>query len=129
MRTFRKTVAVDFDGVIHQYDGWRDGTAYGEPMSEAFYYLERLMDIGFVYIFSTRAPEQILEWMTRQGFKRPMQIIPYIDPAGEKRPFWNVPGVLGISNQKLGAAIYLDDRGYQFTAWSEDVIREIVKRI
>ena len=39
-----RTVAVDFDGVIHKYSkGWHDGTCYDEPMEGAEDFLHDLM--------------------------------------------------------------------------------------
>ena len=28
-------IAIDFDGVIHEFKGWGDGTCYGEPLEGA----------------------------------------------------------------------------------------------
>jgi len=51
-----KTVALDFDGVIHKYSkGWHDGTIYDDPIEGAFEYMKSLMEEGYcVFILSTR---------------------------------------------------------------------------
>jgi hypothetical protein len=52
-----KTVAVDFDGVIHTYDkGWQDGTIYGEFMPGAVESLTRLMQQYAVFIHTSPEP-------------------------------------------------------------------------
>lgn len=64
-----KTIAIDFDGVIHQYSkGWQNGEIYDEPVKGAFKTINDLMERGFsVIIFSTRSPSQIIEWIKNRS--------------------------------------------------------------
>lgn len=123
-----KTIAIDFDGVIHAYSkGWQDGSIYDEPVSGAFEAIKKFMDEGYtVYIHTTRNPGQILKWLNDH------QHLWFWDPMGgspddrtrvygyvaEKIPFWkrfwDKPGVLGITNRKLPAIAYIDDRAVPF---------------
>lgn len=51
----RKTIAIDFDGVIHQYDkGWYDGEIYGESVPGAFEMMAKLQQDYDLYILTTR---------------------------------------------------------------------------
>ena len=95
-----QTIAVDFDGTIH--DGY--GAALyqlGDPIPGAFKFLQALLDEDFdVVIFTTRVhsprQEQILrDWFEDHGFAE--------------------PNALKISLEKPAARLYIDDRGYQFT--------------
>lgn len=124
-----KTIAIDFDGVIHKYSGgWKDGSIYDKPIEGAFEAIRKFMDEGYsVFIFSTRSPWQIRFWlyeqlfcrdfpdgmlMTRYGFTT--QIIPFW------KKFWNKPNVLGITKRKLPAVAYIDDRAVKFNGdWSK----------
>ena len=39
-----KTIAIDFDGVIHKYSkGWHDGTIYDKANEGAFEFIRELM--------------------------------------------------------------------------------------
>lgn len=134
-----KTIAIDFDGVIHSYEhGWGDGSIYGQPLPGAFEAIKQYMDNGYsVFIFSTRPARQIVKWI--EGH------ISYYDPLygyitnGERvyrygftvkkipfwKKFWNEKNVLGVTNRKLPAMVYIDDRAYKFENW-EKTIKETV---
>lgn len=58
-----KTIAVDFDGVLHAYSrGWQDGSIYDPPQEGARDGMYRLMRAGFhVVIYSTRCEERIVD--------------------------------------------------------------------
>lgn len=106
-----KTIAIDFDGVIHAYSrGWSDGTIYDPPVPGALDCIKHLMAFFNVFIFSARPAWQIQEWMHDQDCHIQTAIV------GEEH-FWQRPGVLGITNRKLPAEIYLDDRGLRFDCW------------
>jgi hypothetical protein len=98
----KKTIAVDFDGVIHQYDGWRDGSIYGEPIAGSFDAMMKMIHNGFnVVVFSARPADQIRPWLI------------------EKWPFKMFP-VPEVTNQKPIAIAYIDDRAVPFTNnWPE----------
>ena len=109
-----RTYAIDFDGVIHTYDGWRDGTIYGEPMPGGFRGLKRLLRFGCVYILSTRDRGQIVEWMHTRG-DIPCQALP------NNATRWRTPGVIGVTNEKLLCTHIIDDRAVRFTNWTDIV--------
>jgi len=96
MTPHKKTILVDFDGVIHKYSkGWADGTAYDEPMEGARDALISLMDNWLVVVFSTRPADQITEWLQKYDFP----------------PFQ-------VTNVKVPATAIIDDRAIRFTNWT-----------
>jgi len=135
------TIAINFDGVIHQYSkGWHDGSIYDRPVTGSFETIRELMEKGFsVFILSTRSPWQIKKWLDKElWFWDPMYSVErkkefegsdtdknYIygfDSEVIWQPwvkFWNKKKVLGITNKKLPAISYIDDRAHKFTNWNE----------
>jgi hypothetical protein len=108
------TIAVDFDGVIHLYsNGWQDGSIYDEPVDGAFGALRLLMEKYAVCVFTTRQPGPVSKWLWEEGgFKT------VIDP-GPSMEFWNEQGKILVTNRKLPALAYIDDRALRFTSWSQ----------
>lgn len=64
-----KTIAIDFDAVIHKYSkGWQDGSIYDEPVPGAIRAINSLLGQGYsVFVFSTRWPWQIKSWLKDQS--------------------------------------------------------------
>jgi hypothetical protein len=111
------TVAVDFDGVIHAYrKGWQDGSIYDDPVPGAFDALRSLMETYAVFIHTTRDPGPVAGWLSERGFDT---VVDIDGPAHPPREFWNEQGPLLISNRKLPAIAYIDDRGIRFTSWPQ----------
>jgi hypothetical protein len=106
------TVGVDFDKVVHAYRrGWHDGTIYDGPVDGAFEGLDALMMQHSVFIFTSRDPKSVSEWLAKAGFATTTEV-----PA---RGFWDERGRLLVTNRKLPALAYLDDRGVRFTSWDQ----------
>lgn len=106
MEDTRDTIAVDFDGVLHQYEGWNDGK-FGLPIEGAAAALTFLREQGFrILIHTVRAVDRTYKgqrevsqlpelhaWLKQHG-------IPYDD-------IWTSPG-------KPMAKVYIDDRAVRF---------------
>jgi len=95
----RKTLAVDFDGVIHKYSKGFQGleNAYDPPMDGAMEVLQRLKDRGYVLkIMSSRPALVIEEWLKKYEMDHLFD---------------------NVSNSKVAATVYIDDRGFHFTDW------------
>ncbi|WP_214327860.1 hypothetical protein [Nonomuraea sediminis] len=108
------TVAVDFDGVIHAYSrGWADGTIYDEPVPGAIAGLRTLMRSYSVYIHTSRSPLPVSEWLSEYG----ISALP--ETEGQIHEFWNYRGHVLVTQRKLPAIIYIDDRGLRFETWEQ----------
>lgn len=100
--TTPRTVAVDFDGTLHSYDGgWKGIIPSDDPPTPGALEAMRALKVkGYkVVIFSVRAsvPEGvkgIQDWVAKYG------LAPFID---------------GITSEKPHAVAYIDDRGVPFT--------------
>lgn len=113
------TIAVDFDGVIHAYSrGWADGSIYDEPVPGAFDALYELMRKHAVFVHTTRNARQVARWIEqRTGYGIECAYGWMAMPPWRK--FWNERGVLLVTNRKLPAIAYVDDRAIRFTTWRE----------
>lgn len=113
------TIAVDFDGVIHAYGkGWADGTIYDQPLPDALLALELLMKRDAVFIHTTRNPRQVARWIERESW-HDIDCTTWLPRSwyGRRKPFWNTRGLLLITDRKLPATVYIDDRAHRFTNW------------
>lgn len=110
----QKTIAIDFDGVIHGYSqGWSDGSIYDPPVEGTKEALENLKSEGYrIYIFTTR---------TNKIFRKkndPDQL-PLIKEYLEMH---RLPYDKIWTYGKPMADVYLDDRAVPFSGnWSEAV--------
>lgn len=107
----KQTIAVDFDGVIHQYSrGWHDGTIYDPPVAGAVEALERLHRRYRVVIFTTRVNpdvpgghaqlKRVIDWLEENGFEDGV----HFDE---------------VTHAKPPAVAYIDDRALHFTSWDQ----------
>ena len=90
------TIAIDFDGVIHQYSKGFQGldNAYDPPMPGAWEALEKLKDRGYrLIIVSSRPVEPIKQWLDKY----------------EMAHFFDE-----VSNTKHPAKYYIDDHAIRF---------------
>lgn len=125
-------IAVDFDGVIHTYEkGWKDGSIYGDWMAGSIFGLWELMRHDAVFIFTSRSPAQVALWIERESehaFEATTRMHPLVPgwwQWGKRFHFWNQRGVLLVTNRKLPATVYIDDRALRFTSW-EQVLGEVI---
>lgn len=106
-----KNIAIDFDGVIHNFDkGWHDGTCYGDPLPGSIEAIKKLSKHYNIIIFTAKVKpsrplvngknghELVSEWLDKYG------ILDYIDE---------------ITCEKPRAQIYIDDKGYKFNTWKQ----------
>ena len=98
-----RVLCIDFDGPIHRYSkGYADGTIYDEPTEGVFDALLALIKADFrVFIFTARQPfEEVRSWLMKNSE----------DPRIQQ---------LEITDKKLPAIAYIDDRGIRFTRWTD----------
>lgn len=63
-----RTVAVDFDGVIADYDGWKGYGVFGEPRRDVLEALEGLRREGWkIVVHTTRSEAEVLEYLVHHG--------------------------------------------------------------
>jgi len=104
-----KNIAIDFDGVIHNFDkGFHDGTCYGEPLKGSLEAIKHLSKRFNIVIFTAKAKpsrpliggktgtELVKEWL------RDHNISQYVKEVTAEKP---------------RAFLYIDDKGYRFQNW------------
>jgi 5'(3')-deoxyribonucleotidase len=107
----RKTIAIDFDGVIHDANqGWGDGTCYGGPLPGAIESIKKLSENYDIIVFTAKAkPDRPLvdgktgtvlveEWFMKHGI---------------------LDLIKCVTSEKPRAELYIDDNGYRFENWND----------
>jgi adenylyl-sulfate kinase len=97
----KKTLAIDFDGVIHRYSKGFKGVdnIYDLPMEGTYEALTELKNRGYILkILSSRPKEFILKWLKENDLDE---------------------FITEVSNHKFPASLYIDDRGFNFKNWSQ----------
>lgn len=122
------TIAIDFDGVIHRYSkGWHDGSIYDEPMPGAIEGIRRLQERYAVVVFTSREPFAIAIWLGMYGLQCVLDpqdaVVGSMEAEGEPAKFWNRQDAILVTNRKLPAVAYVDDRAVLFTTWDDVVAR------
>lgn len=126
------TLALDFDRVIHRYSrGWDDGTIYDPPVPGAIESVHCLLEYDACFVHTTRDPGQVVPWLNAHGLPATADDLctrctripwcrecPMCQGTG-RRVFWEERGILLVTNRKLPALAYLDDRAVRFTAWDK----------
>lgn len=105
----KPAIAFDFDGVIHKYsEGYKDGTIYDIIDTKLLDLIMNLMLSGIpCFIFSSRSPVDISRCINNLNY--PARII----TKDEK--FYRDCKCIGITNRKLPAQLYVDDRAFKYT--------------
>ena len=97
-----RLIALDFDGVLidHPPNITFDEILTYPPMKDSVKVLNYLVDQGIeFYVLTARHGKEIdgiKRWLKRNGFPE-----------------------MRVTNKKTNAVIYLDDRGYRFTNWTD----------
>jgi hypothetical protein len=64
----KRTIAVDFDGVIAEYDGYKGPGILGEPRLDVIQALRTLRAEGWkIVIHTTRGEQEIVGYLTQHG--------------------------------------------------------------
>ncbi len=97
----RRTIAVDFDGVIAEYDGYKGPGVLGAPRPDVRAAMHTLRAEGWkIVIFTTRGVEEISGYLTEHGF-----------------PFDEINSNVDYKTQgsKPVADVYWDDRAVRYS--------------
>lgn len=97
----KKTICVDFDGVLNEYDGYEEGDL-GEPLTGSKEFIKELRKKYKVVILTSRQKEQVIDWLNNNGF-----------PS------------MKVTNRKVPAVAYIDGRAIQFNGNYKKVISRL----
>lgn len=98
-KSAKNRILVDFDGVIHKYsERFKDGSIYDPPIEGTAEAIKKLQEEGYEVVIFTARPniEDISDWLKK----------------------WGIPE-LEITDRKMPAIAYIDDRGIRFTNWKD----------
>lgn len=101
----KNVLAIDFDGVMAEYHGWKGEGIVGNPMPGVHSFLQVLQEKGWeLVIHTTRSLRVVADWLEVQGLEEFF----LMDALSEESPY-------RIAGRKPHATVYLDDRALQFT--------------
>lgn len=98
----KERICVDFDGVLNEYNGYEEGNL-GKPLSGSQDFIKELRRKYKVVILTSRPKEQVINWLSNNGF----------------------PSMV-VTNRKLPAVAYIDDRAIPFNGSYKQAIYEAV---
>lgn len=101
----RPRICVDLDGVLNLYTGWKGENVFASPRPGAVEFLKALAEKGYeVVVFTTRNHGWTWTWLSDHGL-------------GDF--------VERVTNEKLPAMAYVDDRAVRFRGEFDQVLEDI----
>lgn len=98
----KEIICVDFDGVLNEYNGY-EGNNLGKPLSGSQDFIKELRRKYKVVILTSRPKDQVINWLSNNGF-----------PS------------MKVTNNKVPAVAYIDDRAIRFNGSYIQTIYEAV---
>lgn len=106
-----RTIAVDFDGVIASYDGWRGPKVLGDPREDVVEALCRLSAEGWkIVVYSTRGEDEIGGYLARHA-------IPFDEI--NRNSDYQTKGVKPVAD------VYWDDRAFRYSGDARNDLKQI----
>lgn len=98
-------VCVDLDGVLNLFDGWRGADFFHPPRPGAREFLRSLRERNFrVVVHTVRWAPHVWEWIREHGLEA------YVD---------------SVTNQKIAAHVYIDDRAICFEGDFDETLTRV----
>ena len=109
-----RTVAVDLDGTICEYDGWMGEDSFGEVRSGAREALEELRRLGWrIIVFTTRGNQK--------------KVSEFLDAESVPHDYVNYnPDQPQGSSGKVVADVYVDDRAVNALASWDEILADVL---
>lgn len=110
-------IAVDFDGVIAEYDGWKGRGVFGKPIEGVSDAIAILMEQGCeVMVYTCRSEiDEVVQYLKKHEI--PYSYINHC-PENDKN---------NLHPAKQYADVYIDDRGIRFEGkWDDDFISAVL---
>lgn len=113
----KNNLAIDFDGVIHKFDGWGDGTCYGAPIQDSIESVKKLSEHYNIIIFTAKVRpdrplvsgktghELVVEWLKKHQIYHLVQ---------------------EITHEKPRAKFYIDDKAIKFENNWKEIVDEVL---
>ncbi|WP_323736285.1 hypothetical protein PXD04_10440 [Methanosphaera sp. ISO3-F5] len=97
-------VAVDYDGVLNQYEGWKGENHLPQPIKGVEQFLQKLSEEYNVVIFTCRDNKKVREWL------REYELDKY---------------VYAVTITKPQAVAYIDDRSIRYDGSYSEVLDQL----
>lgn len=104
MKTFKKTILIDLDGVLNTYTGGYNENNIPPIREGAYHFIKNLSEKYKIVIFTSRNLLLASEWIIENGLKE---------------------FVHNVTNVKEPSFLLIDDRGLNFNGDYENLISQI----
>lgn len=104
MKRRRYTIAVDFDGVLAEYAGWKGSGNLGPARPGAREFLEQLTKDYQVVIHTNRGTSEVWDWLRENDMEQ------YVLAVGDRKPL---------------AIAYIDDRAIEFRGDFSETLQKL----
>lgn len=102
--TRRPLVALDFDGVMNKYQGWKGENTLYKPQTGLTKFITRIYKDYDIVIYTCRDIKKVYTWLEENHLR---------------------DYIIAVSNLKPRAHVYIDDRAITFKGDYEETYKEL----